>query len=177
MDKAALFAKLAGECTEARLKLLDEWDWCAHPKDWAPWAMKLWLGTHLGHDERRSLFSYAMVQGMPPVLWARWARAQRGWLRRKKSVNELILMLDLYSRDQWRKKDGWHVKHSADHSMLVEVRPPAFAKEDFERKVTLRVRNEDGTETREVFVMEAGCRYFQHAIAELREVMRVLPRD
>jgi hypothetical protein len=181
--KHELASQLKLKCSEARLQLLDSDAWPMRPvEEWPKKPMAMWLGAHIGHNERLQLVYFLAANQCPPSLIVQWAKAQPGWLRTDKSAFDMANLIKEWCSGAWMGDDGRPPKTAwnMDLQQVVPVETPNFAFEEGPRKFTLYDGDwTPGTGSLEKTgsaYMPSGKRFFLDAMGELRSYGLTLPR-
>ena len=117
-----LIDTLVADCNESRKDILATMDDHMHPiREWPAKYVQLFLGKHIGFNDRCCLVYFLLGNGMCPTLLARWAMAQPGYLRRQKSAKHLASLIRAHGNGDFDGTTGKRVKMIWNMALKMET--------------------------------------------------------
>ena len=141
--------------------------------EWPPMYSRLLLGKHLGYNDRANLIPWMLGNGCLPLLIARWARAQKGWLRHRGSCYDACNLIKKHMHGEYEGRGAsFKIKeiYSMEHDRKITCYTPNFAREDVGHR-----RVDPLTKT--CYIEPAGHQFWLDACHELAMLANTLPSE
>ena len=120
--KRELIGQLWCKQSEERLILIETWLAENAPPlvEWDEWAIKALLDTHLPYQQRKRFVAYMLNNGVAPIFFPKWIRAQPGWIRNQKGIDDIIAHIVAY---QMNELDWWTYTLMPDGALAWHAQP------------------------------------------------------
>ena len=148
VDKRALCGQLLAHCNETRKEMYDGIlpDVMMPVSQWPEKEIRKFLGSHVGFNDRCSLFYFLAGNGMPMNTLVDWSIAQPGWLKHDKSALHMASLIEAHMKGDFDGSTGkepkmiWHVERKE----LVPCITPNFALEEDNRRMKVMDFDDEG---------------------------------
>ena len=133
----AVLAELFKQCNDTRITQLEGYVADVMPplSEWPERYSRMFLAPRIGHVDRLALVRFFAVNGAPPILLDKWARAQAGWLWHKGSALDMANIIDMWRDDRLKTNSAKEERCSycCWTQQLELPQAPHFAKESVGR--------------------------------------------